>query len=383
MQSPNYYEFLGRPKMISGKRALEQIPGELEGYGAGRPLVLVQSGPGSGALAGAITKALYDSTMVIGALYDGAVAGSTSGIAGELAGLFKARKCDSIIAIGDGALVDVAKCVNMEVTEKKPAGQMAGQGKISRELKPMVLVPVTLVSGNEAANRAFVDGLVCISDFLSPDVVIVDHRMTSTAEAGPVLCSGMIALAHAVEAAISTSANPMIDAYAYAAIRLLIENLPAAVRKPSNKKNSVAVANAGALAATAFSNAPEGITHHLAEALADCTGINPGVGMGLLIRASLKARLAAKKDIREELCLALSGPELFSSSPASARAESALGALDGMLGELGALMPGSLKEMGVTRERMREAVRAAMKASPSKISEKECMDIVGRAWDGR
>ncbi len=179
---------------------------------------------------------------------------------------------------GGGALVDVGEVRQYGGDRgKKPASQMAGQGKdIPRAENQWCWCRVALVSGNEAANRAFVDGLVCISDFLSPDVVVVDHRMTTTAEAGPVLYSGMIALAHAVETAMSTSANPMIDAYTYGAIRLLIENLPAAVRKPSNKKNSVAVANAGALAATAFSNAPEGIAHHLAEALADCTGINRG-----------------------------------------------------------------------------------------------------------
>ncbi len=383
MQSPNYYEFLGRPKMISGKRALEQIPLELEGYGAGRPLILVQGGPGSRGLADTITKALYDSSLVIGALYDGAIAGSTSGIASELAGLFRARKCDSIIAIGGGALVDVAKCVNMEVAEKKPALGLSGEGKISRELKPMVLVPVALVSGNEAANRAYIDGAACISHFLSPDVVVIDHRMTSTAETGPTLYSGLTALAHAVEAAISVSANPMIDAYAYASLRLLCEQLPAAVKKPSDKKSSVAVANAAALAAIAFSNAPAGMAHYLAEALADGTGINAGICMALLVRALLKTRMAEKKGIREELCLALAGPGMFSAAPASGRAKAALGAIDGMFADLGGMMPGSLKEIGVTQERLNEAVREAVKASPSKLSAKECMAVIGRAWNGK
>ncbi len=383
MQSPKYYEFLGRPKMISGKRALEQIPLELEGYGAGRPLILAQSKAGSGGPAGTIIRALYDSNLVIGALYDGAIAGSTSGIVSELAGLYMARKCDSIIAIGGGALVDVAKCVNIEVTVKKPPLQLAGEGRITRELKPMVLVPVALVSGNEAANRTFIDGMAVISDFLSPDIVAIDHRMTMIAESDAMLFSGMIALAHAVEASISATANPMIDAYAYASIRLLCGHLPAAVKKPSNKKSSVAVANAASFAATAFSNAPAGMTHYLAEALADGTGINPGISMGLLVRSLLKARMADKKGVREELCLALAGPELFSSRQESARTQAAVDALEGIFNELGGLMPGSLKELGVAQDRLKETVRAAVKASPSKLPEKECMDILSRAWEGK
>jgi alcohol dehydrogenase len=271
----------------------------------------------------------------------------------------------------------------MEVAEKKPARGLAGEEKISRELKPMVLVPVALVSGNEAANRAYIDGLACISHFLSPDVVVIDHRMTSTAETRPTLYSGLTALAHAVEAAISVSANPMIDAYAYASLRLLCEHLPAAVKKPSDKKSSVAVANAAALAAIAFSNAPAGMAHYLAEALADGTGIDPGICMGLLVRALLKTRIVEKKGIREELCLALAGPGMFSAAPASGRAKAALGAIDGTFADLGGMMPGSLREIGVTQQRLNEAVREAVKASPSKLSAKECMAVIGRAWNGK
>ncbi len=103
--------------------------------------------------------------------------------------------------------------------------------------------------------------------------------------------------------------------------------------------------------------------------------------MGLLIRASLKARLAAKKDIREELCLALSGPELFSSSPASARAESALGALDGMLGELGALCREASRD-GCNAGRDEGGGARGDEGEPVENFRKECMDIVGRAWTG-
>ncbi len=89
----------------------------------------------------AIVKAMYDSSLVIGALFDGHVAGSTSGIVRELAGLYVARKCDSIIVAGGGALVDAAKCVNIEVCEKQAAARFAGEERISRELRPICSGP--------------------------------------------------------------------------------------------------------------------------------------------------------------------------------------------------------------------------------------------------
>ncbi|MBP7605412.1 MAG: iron-containing alcohol dehydrogenase [Spirochaetes bacterium] len=381
MQSPSYYEFLGRPKLISGKRALEQIPVELEGYGAARPLVIAD-GAASG-IGPAIVKAMFDSNLAIGALFDGHVAGSTSGIVRELAGLYAARKCDSIIVAGGGSLVDAAKCVNIEVCEKQSAARFAGENRIHRELRPIVLVPTALVTGYEAARYASIDGEIIGSDFLSPDIVVIDSRITSTAGSNPTLVSGLTALAHSIEASISPGANPMIDAYAYASIRLLCENLPAAVRKPKNGGKSMAVANGCALAGTVFSNAPAGMAHYLAEALSDGTGVNPGIFMGILVRSLLKARLAAKTGFRDELCLALAGPDIYSSSEASKRPQAAIQSLDSMFNELGSGVPSNLESAGVSRERLGSAARQAAAASPSKLSAKECGNLLERAWGGK
>ncbi len=381
MQSPAYYEYLGRPKMISGKRALEQIPAELEGYGASRPLVMVEGAtPGVGA---AITKAMYDSNLVIGALFDGHVAGSTSGIVRELAGLHAARKCDSIVVAGGGPLVDAAKCVNIELTQKKAAIQFSGENKIPKELGPFVLVPVALVSGYEASRYAFIDGKMCGSDFLSPDMVIIDSRASSKAAPAQTLSSGLIALAHAIEAILSPQANPIMGSYAYAAIRLLSENLPAAVRKPKDGKKSVAVANGCAIAATAFSNAPAGVVHCLAEALSDATGVDPGVYMGILVRSLVRKRMEDKAGLGDELCLALSGPAVYSVSEAKRRPEAALQSLNSVFGELGNAVPADLAATGTPGGQLGPAAKKAVKASSTKLSEKECMDLLERAWGGK
>lgn len=381
MQSPSYYEFLGRPKMISGRRALEQIPVELEGYGAARPLVIVD-GAASG-IAPAIVKAMYDSSLVIGALFDGPVAGSTSGMVRELAGLYSARKCDSIIVAGGGPLVDVAKCVNVEVCEKQAAARFAGENRVSGELSPIVLVPTALVSGYESARYAFIEGKMIASDLLAPDMVVIDSRITSKAGANPMLEAGLVALAHSIEATISPAANPMIDSYAYASIRLLCGNLPAAVGKPKNSRNSMAVANGCAIAGTVFSNAPAGMTHYLAEALSDGNGVSPGIFMGILIRSLLKARIADKTGLRDELCLALVGPDIYSSTGGEKRPQAAIESLDSLFRELGGAVPAGLESAGVSKGQLKGAAGQAAAAGPANLSEKECLNLLERAWGGR
>ncbi len=89
-----------------------------------------------------------------------------------------------------------------------------------------------------------------------------------------VLEGAMVAFAQAVEAADIPNDNPVVDAYAHAAIQFIYENLRKGIRSPGNKKSGMALVNAAAMGAIAFSNSPEGIVHLVSKALASVTGLS-------------------------------------------------------------------------------------------------------------
>ena len=71
MQSLYDYEFLNYPKIISGKCSLENIPAELAGYNAQKPLVIARKSIAQGnAAIKKFVRAFADSMVIFGAIYD-------------------------------------------------------------------------------------------------------------------------------------------------------------------------------------------------------------------------------------------------------------------------------------------------------------------------
>ena len=88
--------------------------------------------------------------------------------------------------------------------------------------------------------------------------------------------TGIDALTHALEAAVSIFASPYTDAFCMQAIRLILDALPRAYRDGSDLEARTAMANAATIAGLAFSNAFVGLNHALAHAVGARFGIAHG-----------------------------------------------------------------------------------------------------------
>ena len=79
--------------------------------------------------------------------------------------------------------------------------------------------------------------------------------------------TGIDALTHALEAAVSIFASPFTDAFCMQAVNLILNALPRAYHDGSDLKARTAMANAATIAGLAFSNAFVGLNHALAHAV--------------------------------------------------------------------------------------------------------------------
>lgn len=365
MQSPGDYGFFNQAKMMSGVAAMENIPVELDGFDARHPFVLTSKDITRSGLAKKFVKALYESNTIIGALYDDVPAYSSTGLVKDLARFFRDRGCDSIVALGNGPVVDIAKGVNIAVsTGTGDILQFEGENRIESHLKPFAVVPTAAIAPNDLTNRACIDGREFISNFLYPDMIVVDTRMVRGCCGECVLDTAMVSLTRAVEAFLSPMANPVSDSYAHMALQLIAENILKAVRRPKNKAASVAMANAAVAAAASFSNLPGGIVHALGMALAAVTGNSAGTCMGVILPAGMEYRRQKKEPFRADLLMAVSGMDEFAATPAGQRGEKGLRELQFLLGNLKGL-PKSLADLRVADYRAKEAVEAAAKANPA------------------
>src|SRR5437899_1692521 len=101
----------------------------------------------------------------------------------------------------------------------------------------------------------------------------------------PVLTAdtGLDALTHALEAAVSVYASPYTDSQALQAIQLVFRYLPIAYEHPGDEEARSMMHNAACIAALAFSNASVGVNHALAHAFGARFHISHGRANALML----------------------------------------------------------------------------------------------------
>lgn len=95
--------------------------------------------------------------------------------------------------------------------------------------------------------------------------------------------TGLDALAHNVEAYVSTIADVYTDAFTLKSVDLIFKNLPLAYKDGNNLQARQAMHDASCLAGMAFTNALLGIIHSMAHQLGGMFGIPHGCANAILM----------------------------------------------------------------------------------------------------
>jgi alcohol dehydrogenase len=131
----------------------------------------------------------------------------------------------------------------------------------------------------------------------------------------------MDALSHAVEAYTCLAKNPLSDAHALAAIRLISDNLLKVTVNPGDKNGRLGMANAATLAGIAFGNSMVGMVHTLGHSVASVCGLPHGACMAILLPYGLEYNMHKNGHLTAELLFPLAGPEVYAGTPKEERAE--------------------------------------------------------------
>lgn len=323
----DYYEFIARVRIVSGHDVLEKIPDELKKMGAIKPLIVTDKGVSEVGLVDVLKNALEEK-IIIGKIVDDVPQDSDIRIVEHLAKEYREVGCDCLIALGGGSVLDTAKGINIMVSEGvNDLMKFTGKGVVKKALKPLIAIPTTAGTGSEMTQAAVIEDhekklkKLFVSPFISPDVAILDSRMTSTLPKAITAATAMDAMAHAVEAYTCLGKNPMSDACALIAIKLIRENLLTVMKSPEDKNGRLALANAATLAGMAFSNSLPGVVHSLGHSVGSVCGLPHGVCMAILLPYGLEYNLHKNEQLTAELLLPIAGEEEFVKTPKHLRAE--------------------------------------------------------------
>ncbi|MDM8517445.1 iron-containing alcohol dehydrogenase [Desulfobacterales bacterium HSG16] len=392
---PSYYEFHNPVRIISGKKALDNLPSELESLGAKRPLVITDKGVSNAGLIKFIIDAFKESEMTIAAIFDEVPPDSSIKVVNTLAGIFTANRCDSIVAVGGGSVIDTAKGVNIVVTEKSDdLMKFIGAEMLKKPMKPLIVIPTTSGTGSEVTCVAVISDtdrdvkMAFSSNHLMPKVAVLDPRMTLTLPPHITAATAMDAMTHAVESYIGLQKNPFSDIHAMAAIRMIAENIITVVKDGKNEQARLAMANASCAAGAAFSNSMVGVVHSMGHALGGVCHIPHGVAMSIFLPYGLEYNMHKVGDAIGEILLPLAGSEIYAATPVAERPEKTVAVIRELRDELynQAKLPRTLKEANVSPDKFEKIAQMAINDgsaifNPEELEYEDAIGVLKKAYE--
>jgi alcohol dehydrogenase len=366
---PAYYEFRSATKILSGEHAIEHVPFELANLGVKRAFVVTDARVRELGLVQPVLDALADSSIELGELFDAVPVDSSVEVANSIAEQYRTTGCDGIVAVGGGSVMDSAKGAAI-VLATGDGDLMSHRGTeilSNAGLPPLLAIPTTAGTGSEVTGVAVIKDtardvkMAFVSSDLSPDVAVLDPRMTIGLPPRITASTAMDALVHAVEAASGLQRNPLSDAYAIAAITLIREHLPAVLADGKNVESRLALANAALMSGVAFSNSMVGSVHAIGHACGAIAHVAHGDAMAILLPHCMRFNLDAARPIYAELLLPLAGADVYATTPAENRAAAAIVAVEALLA-VGARagLPRTLAEVGVEEAQLDAIARLAI-----------------------
>jgi len=298
------------------------------------------------------------------------------------------------VPVGGGSVMDLAKAAwilyeRPDITDLRTLSPVTPLGL--RQKAQLVAVPTTSGTGSETTMAAVLADteahrkVPISSRELVPDFAVIDPAFTAGMPPRLTAGTGLDALAHAMDCAISAVSNDITDALAVKAIELIFKYLPRAYRNPRDREARFKMHLASTMAGMAFGNGACHLTHSQGHALGKVFDIHHGIAVGVFIVPTLQF-CAPVTDRYLQVCRALDIP----GDTPEAKLAGLTGAVKKLLASLD--VAPTLEGLGITRQQLDENMERLVNdayedpdtfASPRWVSREECRRIFEYAFDGR
>ncbi|MFL6760754.1 iron-containing alcohol dehydrogenase [Sphingomonas sp.] len=294
----------------------------------------------------------------------------------------------SVVGLGGGSPMDVAKLAAYLLGSGDELDEIWGVNIARGRRLPLALVPTTAGTGSEATPISVItcEGgvkLAVNSPPLIADWAVLDASLTLGLPKHVTAATGIDAIVHAVEAYTSARLkNPLSDALAREALRLLASNLQTAIEEPRNLEARSAMLLGAHLAGLAFANAPVAGVHALAYPLGGLHHLPHGLTNALMLRHVLAHNVEAARDHYAELAEIIE-PDCAGQG-SQARAALLIERLDELARNSGLAL--RLRDHGIAFEEAPRLAEEAMKQgrllvnNPCEISQSDAQRLYEAAW---
>ena len=265
---------------------------------------------------------------------------------------YEAASCDSIIGIGGGAGMDVARAIALGINNKRDLFDyddlIGGDKYVTEPIPHFITIPTTAGTGSEVGRSAIISEdetkkkRILFHPTLLAKMVYADPELTFGLPANITAATGMDALTHNMEAYLAKGFNPLCEGIALEGMRLIMESLETATNNPDEESRAKMLV-ASLMGAIAFQKGL-GIVHSLAHPLSSLVDMHHGLANAICISRGLEFNIPGQEVKFSKMAQVM---ELENQSP-----EGVINALNELKSAVG--IPDDLGSQGIVSDHIEE-----------------------------
>jgi alcohol dehydrogenase len=234
-------------------------------------------------------QALLAAQDIESCVYDGTHPNPTTENVKQGLALLREYRCDCVVSLGGGSPHDCAKGIALVAANGGEIKDYEGVDRSAKPQLPVVAINTTAGTASEMTRFCIITDearhikMAIVDKHVTPILSVNDPHLMAGMPKGLTAATGMDALTHAIEAYVSSAANPITDACALKAATMIAESLRDAVNDGQNMQARENMAYAQFLAGMAFNNASLGYVHAMAHQLGGFYNLPHGVCNAVLL----------------------------------------------------------------------------------------------------
>jgi alcohol dehydrogenase len=346
------FDYQPRTRIVFGVDAVERAGALASEIGAKKILLVTDPGIVAAGHAAHVRDILEKAGLQV-TFYDKARENPTTECVDSCVAVAKAAGIDTIVGLGGGSAMDTAKGCNFVLTNGGHVQDYWGVGKARKPMLPLIAIPTTAGTGSECQSAALIvdekthQKMACLDPKAAARIAILDPTLTLSQPPRVTACTGIDALAHALETAVTKKRNPLSAMFSREAFRLCVTAFPEVLLAPKNLEARGRMLLGAALAGLAIENSMLGAAHAAANPLTAHFGVVHGQAVGVMLPAVIRFNAVEPESRRAYAELASTSEANCANDGHAQTCEELAARIDALLGL--AQMPRSLGECGVER----------------------------------
>ncbi|MCX6928325.1 MAG: iron-containing alcohol dehydrogenase [Verrucomicrobia bacterium] len=347
------FDYQPRTRVVFGVNSVDRVGELARTLDAKRVLLVTDRGIVSAGHAGRV-QTLLEASGVEVTSFDQVQENPTTRCVERCVQVARGARIDTIVGLGGGSSMDTAKGCNFILTNGGQIKDYWGVGRATRPMLPLLAIPTTGGTGSECQSFALITDeqthqkMACGDPKAAARIALLDPALTLSQPARVTACSGIDALAHALETLVTNSRTPLLLIFSREAFRLIISGLPRVLASPADLEARGWMLLGAAWAGTAIENSMLGAAHSAANPLTAHFGVVHGHAVGMMLPHVVRFNARDEAAARAYAEAAFSAQFASPSATPEAATEHLAQRLESLL-ELGSL-PRTLGHCGVKAE---------------------------------